>query len=236
MKVKLLAAALLLLCLASLLGCSAKAIPGTEQVILFDAPVITPAVTGADPVTATGEPTAPTQEPMPELVGPAAESTSPYYLYIEKGSFTLTIYERDETGNFTKVYAAYRVAHGGNKTPAGKFTLGDKDRWHEFPDGGFVQYATRYHARLYLHSPLYGEENAGKLWPKYYDGELGIGGESTGGCLRMVTEAAKFIYDNCPEDTILEIVNGAPLGTTSEEVPSRNGKRFDPTDEEYLSR
>ena len=95
----------------------------------------------------------------------------------------------------------YRIAHGGNKTPAGTFTLsGDRERWHEFPDGGFVQFATRYHNRLYVHSPLYGEENNGYMWPKYYDGELGIGKSSTGGCLRMVTEAARFIYENCPED------------------------------------
>ena len=50
----------------------------------------------------------------------------------------------------------------------------------------------------------------------------------------MVTEAAKFIFEHCPKGTILEIVNGSPRGTTSPDVPSRNGLRIDPTDYETL--
>ena len=51
----------------------------------------------------------------------------------------------------------------------------------------------------------------------------------------MVTEAAKFIYDNCPSGTVIEIVNGSPKGTVSDEPPSRNGLRIDPTDYETLA-
>ena len=46
----------------------------------------------------------------------------------------------------------------------------------------------------------------------------------------MVTEASRFIYENCKEGTTLEIVNGSPKGTTSDPVPDRNGLRIDPTD------
>lgn len=177
--------------------------------------------------TATPEPT-PTPEPTEELA--RVEVEYPYYLYAEKGSYTLTIYGADDNGEYTEVVATYRIAHGGNKTPAGIFTLGEKERWHNFPDGGTVQYATRYHERLYIHSPLYAREDAAQLWPRYYDGDHGIGGSNTGGCLRMVTEASRFIYENCPEGTTLEIVNGSPRGTTSDPVPDRNGLRIDPTD------
>jgi len=171
---------------------------------------------------------APTAEPTPEPTPVQVEF--PYYLYVEKGSYTLTIYKADDRGEYTQVVAAYRIAHGGNKTPAGIFTLGEKERWHNFPDGGTVQYATRYHQRLYVHSPLYAREDASQLWPRYYDGDHGIGGSNTGGCLRMVTKASRFIYENCKEGTTLEIVNGSPKGTTSDPVPDRNGLRIDPTD------
>ena len=185
------------------------------------APVSAPAAEAE----ATPAPTAvPTPEPTP------VEVEFPYYLYVEKGSYTLTIYKADDRGEYTEVVATYRIAHGGNKTPAGGFTLGERDRWHDFPDGGTVQYATRYHERLYVHSPLYARDNAAQLWPRYYDGDHGIGGSNTGGCLRMVTEAARFIYENCAEGTTLEIVNGSPRGTTSDPVPDRNGLRIDPTD------
>ena len=171
---------------------------------------------------------APTAEPHPEPTPVQVEF--PEYLYVEKGRYPLTIYKADDRGEYTEVVAAYRIAHGGNKTPAGIFTLGEKERWHNFPDGGTVQYATRYHERLYVHSPLYAREDASQLWPRYYDGDHGIGGSNTGGCLRMVTEASRFIYENCKEGTTLEIVNGSPKGTTSDPVPDRNGLRIDPTD------
>ncbi len=176
-----------------------------------------------------------TDEPVTDPVA-TPDDGLPYYLYVEKGSFTLTIYEKDDNGEYTEVYATYRLAHGGNKTPAGKFTLtGDRERWHAFPDGGTVQFAVHYEGHLYIHSPLYATDDPTQLWPKYYDGEKGIGKESTGGCLRMVTEAAKFIYDNCPSGTVIEIVNGSPKGTVSDEPPSRNGLRIDPTDYETLA-
>ncbi|MDO4568583.1 MAG: L,D-transpeptidase, partial [Clostridia bacterium] len=155
----------------------------------------------------------------------------PYYLYVEKGSFTLTIYQRDDNGGYTKIYAQYRVAHGGNKTPNGVFELTDRrERWREFPKGGCTQFAVAYQGNLFTHSPMYGSFDNHNMWPKYYDGEKGIGTDSTGGCIRMVTEAARFIYENCAPGTKLEIVLGSPRGTTSPEPPDRNGLRQDPTD------
>ena len=196
------------------------------------APSISP-VPSSSPTASPAASISPVASPSPTPTATANTADLPYYLYLEKGSYTLTIYEKDANGEYTKVYRTYRVAHGGNKTPAGVFPLlgaKGRERWHEFPDGGFAQYASSYHSRLYLHSPLYGAEDAKMMWPKYYDGELGIGNSSTGGCIRMVTEAARFVYENCPEGTIFEIVNGSPKNTSSIEPPSRNGLRYDPTD------
>ncbi len=236
--IKRLSLALAAAMLITLVGCNAAVTSPahTDDVLVAvperthtPAPVLTPEPTPEQ----TAEPE-PTEEPAPS---PTPDDGLPYYLYVEKGSFTLTIYEKDENGEYTKVYKAYRIAHGGNKTPAGTYTLGGentRERWHDFPDGGTVQYATRYEGRLYIHSPLYATSDPTQMWPKYYNGDHGIGLESTGGCLRMVTEASKFIYENCPEGTTLKIVNGSPLGTTSEDIPSRNGLRIDPTDYDTL--
>lgn len=173
-----------------------------------------------------------TAEPSPTpLVDPNPDF--PYYLYVEKGSYTLTIYGKDDNFEYTVVVAQYRIAHGGNKTPVGTFKLtSTKYRWYTFRLGGSVQYATAYYGNLYIHSPLYGSEQPWNLWPTYYNGQYGIGTDHTGGCLRMVTEAAKFIYDNCPVGTTLEIVNGSPRGTTSPDVPRIITYGYDPTDYE----
>lgn len=234
--IKRLLAALALIMLLFTLGCNAAV---TSENVSTDEIVSVPERTAEPTIAitpeATPEPTPEsTEEPTPS---PTPDDGLPYYLYVEKGSFTLTIYEKDENGEYTKVYKTYRIAHGGNKTPAGTYVLGGdevRERWHDFPDGGTVQYATRYEGRLYIHSPLYATSDPTQMWPKYYNGDHGIGLESTGGCLRMVTEASKFIYENCPEGTILKIVNGSPLGTTSDDIPDRNGLRIDPTDYDTL--
>ncbi len=202
----------------------------TASAPVFSTVLKTPAIPAPSAAVTSGDTAAETKPVPTEIPEEEPEDKQPYYLYVEKGSFTLTIYKKDENGEYTDVYKTYRIAHGGNKTPAGKFELGKKERWHEFNDGGFVQYATTYHKRLFIHSPLYGSENVKHLWPAYYDGSHAIGKASTGGCLRMVTEASRFIYDECPEGTILEIVNGSPKNTTSDEPPDRDHKRYDPTD------
>lgn len=204
---------------------------GQTSVVVDD--TVEPLITAAPTAVPTDTPE-PTEEPSPTpLTDP--DPDHPYYLYVEKGSHTLTIYGKDENFNYTVVISVYKVAHGGNRTPTGIFTLsGDRERWHDFPLGGSAQYATPYWGNLFVHSPMYGAQDPSRIWPSYYSGDKGIGTDSTGGCLRMVTEAAKFIYKYCPEGTKLEIVNGSPRGTVSQDVPPITKKGYDPTDVDAL--
>ena len=144
---------------------------------------------------------------------PDSADALPYYIYVEKGSFTMTIYKKDDAGKYTEIVKTYRIAHGGNKTPAGLFEISSKQRWHEFLGNEFTQYASVYSEEgLYIHSPLYYGEDNTQLIQRYYNGSKGIGKATTGGCLRMVTEGAKWIFDHCPNGTVVEIVNGSPEG------------------------
>ena len=169
--IKRLSLALAAAMLITLVGCNAAVtspVQGEEELVAVPERTHTPeAVLTPEPTPEqTAEPE-PTEEPTPS---PTPDDGLPYYLYVEKGSFTLTIYEKDENGEYTKVFRTYRIAHGGNKTPAGTYTLGGeeaRERWHDFPDGGTVQYATRYEGRLYIHSPLYATSDPTQMWPKY---------------------------------------------------------------------
>ena len=118
--IKRLSLALAAAMLITLVGCNAAVTSPahTDEVLVAvperthtPAPVLTPEPTPEQ----TAEPE-PTEEPAPS---PTPDDGLPYYLYVEKGSFTLTIYEKDENGEYTKVFRTYRIAHGGNKTPAG---------------------------------------------------------------------------------------------------------------------
>lgn len=207
-----------------------------------------PAETPAQTEEPSEEPTpAPTSTPKPtNTPRPTADPRYPYMLYVEKGSFTLTIYGIGSDKQYSKVVKRYRISHGGNRTPTGNFVLSRRERWHPFSggDNGYAQYAVMYNPKsdptgwtgLFIHGPMYRSQDPNDLWPRYYDGEKAIGGENTQGCLRMVVEAAKFIYDNCPKGTPLKIVNGSPRNTKSKDVPPRNGLKHDPTDKEAADR
>ncbi|MBS6322785.1 MAG: hypothetical protein KH409_02200, partial [Clostridium sp.] len=90
--IKRLCAALAAAMLITLVGCNAAVTSPahTDEVLVAvperthtPEPVLTPEQT-AEPE--------PTEEPTPS---PTPDDGLPYYLYVEKGSFTLTIYEKD---------------------------------------------------------------------------------------------------------------------------------------------
>ncbi len=201
-----------------------------------------PAVTAAPtslPTPAATPTSAPVATPTPvPTATPVKKIQSPYYIYVEKGSHTVTIYGEDENGDYTVVVAQYLAALGKTAmlTPVGKFTLGgERERWHTFkaselPSGKiYGAYAVSFYKRLFIHGPLYRSKNNNSMnWSAY--GELGK--NETHGCIRICAGGAYWIYTHCPNGTVLEIVNGSPRGTQAEKPPKPGepNPNWDPTD------
>lgn len=136
----------------------------------------------------------------------------------------------DDNGEYTKVVAAFRTAIGtGSKTPTGVFSIGGKQRWHVYSTGAAIPYASSYYGGLYIHGPIYDGTDNHKMYNNTYNE---IGTQATSGCLRTTTYAAYWIYNNCPRGTTVEIVNGAPKGTSSDAPPAIVTSGVDPTDPE----
>ena len=195
---------------------------------------------GSDPVQSTEmvatpspEPTkgptkAPTKTPTRAPTSTPKPYTSPYYLYAEKGSFTLVAYQKGSDGKFSKIARIMRMAIGrGYMTPSGKFTLTSREVWHTFGPTTYGQYATKYSGRLYIHGPCYFTKNIHDLNPDYY---TTIGTKNTSGCLRLTSGDAYWVYKNCPSGTIVEIVSGSPRGFTAPALPPILVAGEDPTD------
>ena len=142
---------------------------------------------------------------------------SPYFIYVEKGSHTLSVFEKDGYGLYTKRVYTWITATGKTNllTPVGVFSVGTKEEWHRWPAHTFSPYATKYYETanlykgLFIHGPLYQTENFSSL---LRGTALQIGTNCSSGCLRTETEAAYFIYELCPEGTMVKIVEGSPLG------------------------
>lgn len=161
-----------------------------------------------------------------------SENELPYRIYVEKGSFTMTVYGLDENHEFTVPVRTLNTAVGrtAGRTPVGTFAVYKKERWHQFAyNGGYAQYATSYYGNLFIHSPIYSLQEIDTMFSEFYNE---IGTASTAGCLRTTSYASYWIYAYCPMGTQVVIVNGSPKGTVSEKPPKINNDylTIDPTD------
>ena len=154
-----------------------------------------------------------------------------YFLYLEKGSYTLTVYAKDDDGHYTRVERTILCAIG--KTPAltatGLHTITRHERWHQFgEDRAYAQYVSKFASGRYIHSALYEGKNIRTMYRDSYEE---IGQSVTGGCLRMTAEDAYWIYKNCPNGTQMFVTNGSPLGTQADTPPPLEDRHHrDPTD------
>ncbi len=136
---------------------------------------------------------------------------SPYLVYVEKGSHTITIYGKDEDGKYTRALRTYLTATGRSPgmTPVGVFKIGGKEKWHKWGSSSFSPYASYYYGGLFIHGPLYRSKSFGALIESSVSA---IGTNASSGCMRTSAQAAYFIYAYCPSGTYIKIVNGSPLG------------------------
>ena len=163
-----------------------------------------------------------------ETIDPATDfpvNSSPYFIYVEKGSHTITIFGKDSEGKYTIPKRTFLTATGrtASLTPVGNFTISAKERWHCWGQS-YSPYCSKYYGGLFFHGPLYKEMNFGTL----YTGSVGqIGKNASSGCMRTSVQAAHFIYQFCWVGTNVKIVNGSPLNRTAER-PSVNSQYYDP--------
>jgi hypothetical protein len=160
-------------------------------------------------------------------------STSPYYIKINRQQNCVTIYEKDEKGEYTVPVKAMACSVGlNNATPLGTFTMSSKYRWHELMGGVQGQYCCRINGGVLFHSVYYSAQDPSKL---YYNAYNKLGTAASHGCVRLNVADAKWIYDNCPSGTKITIYDSkdpGPLGkpSTIKIDTSSPNRGWDPTD------
>ena len=126
------------------------------------ASTVAPSTPSPTPTDSPTPPPTPEPTPLPTPMPPVDMGGSPYYIYVEKGSHTVTIYGKDENFQYTVVVQQYIAAMGktAGHTPTGKFKIsGKRDRLHLFHGQNdttiYSPYATPFYGKLYIHGPLY---------------------------------------------------------------------------------
>ena len=152
-------------------------------------------------------------------------NSSPYFIYVEKGSHTITIFGKDTKGKYTVPLRTYLTATGrtASLTPVGNFTIKAKEKWHSWGNC-YSPYCCKYYGSLFFHGPLYKERNFGTLMTGSVNQ---IGTNASSGCMRTSVQAAYFIYQFCWVGTNVKIVNGSPLNRSAGK-PSVQSQYVDP--------
>ena len=161
------------------------------------------------------------------------ETEFPYYIKINRKQNCITIYTSDENGEYTVPYKAMICSTGlYNATPRGTFHLSTKYLWRELYGKVYGQYATRITGGVLFHSVPYYKKSTSALCTEKYNK---LGQQASMGCVRLTVEDAKWIADNCPSGTTVEIYDDddpGPLGKPEAahiDTDSPN-KGWDPTD------
>lgn len=169
------------------------------------------------------------EEPLAE----AELEEFPYYIRVNRQQNVVTVYKMDDGGNYTIPIKAFICSTGAyNATPAGVFHISNKYVWRELNGGVYGQYASRITGGVLFHSVPYVSKNKSTLYWKKYNK---LGEQTSMGCVRLTVADAKWIYDNCPSGTAVEVYDSedpGPLGKPEAVKLDRDDayKNWDPTD------
>lgn len=160
-------------------------------------------------------------------------NTTPYYIKVNYGAQVVTIYKKDSDGNYT-VPAKAMVCSTGIATPtSGVYKIPARWEWLHLQGDVWGHYSTQIKGNILFHSVPYlrkGELDSLEYWE--YDK---LGTAASAGCVRLIVEDAKWIFDNCKNGTPVEFYsssNPGPLGKPSAQKISGNEhcRNWDPTD------
>ena len=169
---------------------------------------------------------------MPVEMARAAKK-SPYYVEVNRLSNVVTVYGQDKKGKYSVPVKAMLCSVGvKGKTPKGTFSIYAKYRWRPLFYGVYGQYACRINGPILFHSVTYTGQDPSKLEYKEFNK---LGTSASHGCIRLAVEDARWIYNNCPNGTVVKVLDSKkadPLGKPAMvKIPEKSKYRgWDPTD------
>lgn len=138
-----------------------------------------------------------------------AQATSPddvidevanYLIRINRAKNFLTVY-RLEDQDKRKAVKCFPVSTVSTLTD-GKTKISSKMSWYKFADNQFAQFTCKLENGASIHTALYSSNNNGSILTESY---YAIGTYSTYGSITLMADDAKWIYENCKNQTEVEI-------------------------------
>lgn len=142
----------------------------------------------------------------------ATQSTSTYYIKVNYGANVVTVYTKDNDGNYTVPYKAMICSTGTSTPTSGVYSIKSKWKWLALFGDVYGYYTTQIVGNILFHSVPYLEKgNPASLEYWEYDK---LGTSASMGCIRLKVEDAMWIYNNCPSGTIVEFYSSSDPRTS----------------------
>ncbi|MBQ6152468.1 MAG: L,D-transpeptidase family protein [Ruminococcus sp.] len=157
-----------------------------------------------------------------------------YNLVVNRRTNTVTVYTYDDSKQYTvpvRAMVASCGTGGDDITPTGEFALYFKEEWHALFDNVYGMYVSGIDGPYLFHSVPYEVfQDPASLETQEYNK---LSTNASQGCVRLAVADAKWIFDNCPLNTPVKIIDedasADPLGTPAP-VKIDESIKWDPTD------
>ncbi len=141
-----------------------------------------------------------------------------YYIQLDLGNQIVTVFERDELGEYTKIVRRFICTSGSTTpdpsdpeggstpTPRGIYKMGARERFGKFANfgGTYARYWTQIIGHIYSHSIMYSRRDINTLQSGAYSD---LGRNVSHGCVRLYVEDAKWLYYYAPPGTTVEVTS-----------------------------
>ena len=162
----------------------------------------------------------------------------PYLIAVNRSASTVTVYTLDEEGRYTVPYMAMVCSAGkegeDTETPMGFYATPVNYDWRLLAGPSYGQYATRIWDAYLFHSVPYYTQHKDDV---EYDQFNELGSPASLGCVRLMVNDVKWIYDNCPIGTRVIVYDNpddpGPMGkpgTIYTDPADETLRGWDPTD------
>lgn len=165
--------------------------------------------------------------PRPAYAMDELKNTDPdkYYILLDLKNQIVTVFEKDENGEYTKVVRRFICTTGksgtgavdpetgekdeGMPTPKGIWKIGGHERFGEFTAfrGTYAQYWTQIVDGNYFHSIMYSKQDVNTLQSGAF---RSLGNNVSHGCVRLYVEDAKWLYYYACPGTTIKVSNSEP--------------------------
>lgn len=138
----------------------------------------------------------------------ANKSKNPYSVTINRRTNTVTVYTYDDKGDYVIPVRAMVCSCGEqnkeNQTILGVFSVYFKEKWHPLFGDVYGQYVTGFSGNYLFHSVPYTKASANTLKTEEFNK---LSTHASQGCIRLMISDAKWVYDNLPLNTVVEVVD-----------------------------